>query len=150
MGFWDKLEAWANNVETNAKKFEDKADAFVDKHFKEEPVVFSKAELLEKTKRNFNSIFTEKMLTKAKTLRPLTTHFWRSLSENITFSVIDQLEKPLYTNLSEMQYKIVIKGLAVGEDDYNCSTGDFKFDVCIIIDQYSNYVIDDIKIVSRF
>ena len=150
MGFWDKLEAWADKVDSSYKKFEKKADAFLDKHFEEEPEVFSKTELLAKVKRNFDSIFTEKMLTKAKSLRPSTTHFWKNLSDNITFSTIEPLEKPLYTNLSETQYKIVIKGLAVGEDDYNSSTGDFKFDVCIIIDQYANYAIDDIKFISRY
>lgn len=149
MGFWDKLEAWADKVEKNAKKFEEKADKFLDKNFPEEKEEFTSYGLLNLTKKNFDGIFSDKILQKAKNIRSTTTHFYQSLSKDITFSTIEELENAPYNNLATPQYKIIIKGLTVGQDDYNSATATFKFDVCVIIDKYSSYFIESVLVDTK-
>ena len=122
MGFWDKLEAWAEKVEKNAKKFEEKADTFLDKLFKEERQEYTSCGLLNNVKDSFDRIFTEKILAKAKIFRSTTTHFYQALSKNITFSTIEELAEVKCDNLTTPQYQVIIKGASVGEDDYNSST----------------------------
>ena len=150
MGFWDKLEAWAEKVEKNAKNFEDKANSFLEKNFPEEREEFTSYGLLDNIKKRFNGIFTEKILVKVKSIRSNTTHLDKPLNEGITYATIEELEKSLNPNLATPQYKITIKGLTAGEDDYNSTTGVFKFDVYVIIDKYSDYVIDSIYVNTKY
>ena len=132
------------------KKIEEKANNFLKKNFPEEREEYTSYGLLNKTKNNFNGIFANKMLVRAKELHSNTTHFYRSLNEDITFSDIQELEEPKYNNLAQPQYKITIKGITEGQDDYNCSTVTIKFDVCVIIDKYSDYIIDSICVRERW
>lgn len=165
MGFLNSLEKWVTNVENNAKKLDDslekwatnvenntkKIDNWIDKNFPKEPVKneekkYSSNDLLEIIKRKFDSLFKERILKKAKSLRSSTSHFEENLSSNITYSKIEEITDNCRYDLSDKQYKILIKGKAAGLDDYDSLTSIFNFDVCIIIDDSSTYIVDYIKV----
>ena len=149
MGFWDKLETWAKKIEESEKKFEEKANAFLDKTFpdeEEEKEVYSSQQLLALMNNNFDRLFRDRLLDKVKELAPQTTHIDSDLLTRITCRTIEEKQTNLRTDVGQPQYYITIKGTLHGEDDYNLSTGYFKFDVYITIDSTTTYVVNNIKI----
>ena len=129
MGFWDKLEKWAEKIEKSANDFEKKANDFLDKNFPEEEAkrtVYTSQKLLSLVKSNARKIAGDRLLAGLKSLDGKTAKMELSrLSEsdgvydglNIATATIERTTSN-YQKLSDVQYRINLKGLVTGIDAY--------------------------------
>ena len=160
MGFWDKLEKWANNVEESATKFEKKANDFLDKHFPEEEKerpTYTASMLLSLLKKKARRITEAQLLAGLQSLENTTsTLVPSSLGEDddiydglhIATATIEQSINR-HPKLSDVQYTVKLKGLVEGTDDYHAKSVYGKYEIEFTIDEYSDYVFS-VKVMSRW
>ena len=161
MGFWDKLEKWAEKVEKSANDFEKKANDFLDKNFPEEETTrptYTSQKLLSLTKSKARKIAGDRLLAGLKSLDGKTTKMDLSrLSEadgvydglDIATATIERTTSN-YQNLSDVQYRINLKGLVTGIDAYGQSSVYGKYEIKLIADEYAEYIIEAVKVTRRW
>lgn len=161
MGFWDKLEKAAKKIEESANEFEKKADAFLEKHFPEEEpekTTYSSEKLLSLTKSKIRKIAGAKLLEGLKALNSNTTKLCLSkLGEDdgvydgidIATATIERIDDG-HPKLSEVQYRIVLKGMVSGEDDYGGTSACGKYSIELTIDECAEYVVDKVRVMNRW
>lgn len=161
MGFWDKLEKAATKFAESAENFEKKANEFLDKNFPEgepEKPVYSSQALLDLVKTKIRKIAGDRLLKEMQSLDSTTTKLYLSkMTEadgvydgiEIATATIEQTANE-HPDLSEVQYRINLKGMVTGADDYGGMTVDGKYDVELIIDEYARYIIRLVKVRNRW
>lgn len=161
MGFWDKLEKIAEKLTENANTLEKKANDFLEKSFSEEEsqkTTYTPQKLLSFSKLNAKKIAGDRLLSGLRAMNPNTTKLYSSLLGE-SDGVYDGLDIATATieraasnhpKLSPVQYCVIIKGVVNGEDDYGTTSVHGKYDIKLIIDENAEYVIESVKVKSRW
>ncbi len=119
MGFFDKFD-----------KFLEKAEKWVDDNFPDETPkakTYSRQELLDYYKRNFDSKFGEQLLAEAKKKKD------PYKEEPASFRYCDSscIETSNISELANNNYQIILKGNLFSIDEYGTYAGSFKFSITV-------------------
>lgn len=151
----------SKKFEESASEFEKKADAFLEKHFPEEEtekITYSSEKLLSLVKTQIRKMSGVQLLEGLKALNSNTTKLCLSkLGEdegvydgiNIATATIERITDG-HPKLSNVQYRIVLKGMINGEDAYGETSAFGKYNIELTIDECAEYVIDTVSVMHRW
>ena len=141
MSFWDKLEKLA-------AKFEETEP---------EKKAYNSQQLLMLAKSKAMKIAGDRLVTGLKLIDRRTTRL-RISTYSISGEVYDGLDiatatiekaSSSYTKLSDVQYRINLKGLVDGEDDYGSISALGKYEIRLLMDEFAEYVVESVKVARR-
>ena len=169
MGFWDKFEKMmdafvegAEKIEKKAEAFEKRANDFLDKNFPDEEPrkaaqqTYTAQQLLSMAKENAKRMAESRLLAGLKELNSTTTRMRRCEGEgsysglDIATAKIEPVTSELDPRLAETQYVVSLKGIVFGENDYGDLSAEGKYDIEIIIDEYTECAVKRVDVRRRW
>ena len=142
MSFWNKLEKFAADL------FEEPTPAPSKKKYNAQ-------ELLSLAKDKAMRISGDRLVSGLNLLDRRTTRL-RISKYSISGEVYDGLDiatatieraSSSYTKLSEVQYRINLKGSVEGEDDYGVLVALGRYEIRLLVDEFAEYVIESVKVI---